>query len=75
MSIIFPPILSGPLSTVWKRRRDLDMISVNLGSNLGSRLLLWNFNFTPIVGYIPFAFLIEEAAIIFSQDMLSGTTK
>jgi hypothetical protein len=51
------------------------MISVNLGSNLGSTLLLWNFNFTPIVGYIPFAFLIEEAAIIFPQDMLSGTTK
>jgi hypothetical protein len=56
-----------------KRRRDLVRISVNLGSNLGSTLLLWNFNFTPLIDSIPFAFLVEEVAILFPEDILSGT--
>jgi hypothetical protein len=56
-----------------KRRRDLVRISANLGSNLVPTLFLWNFNFTPLVYSIPFAFLVEEVAIIFPEDILSGT--
>jgi hypothetical protein len=56
-----------------KTRRDLVRISANLGSNMVLTLLLWNFNFTPLVYSLPFAFLVEEAALIFSLDILSGT--
>ncbi len=36
-------------------------------------LLLRNIYITPTVDYITFAFLIEDVAIIFPKDILSGT--
>ncbi|MFO0005133.1 MAG: hypothetical protein ACK559_28790, partial [bacterium] len=57
----------------WKRRRDLVTSFVILGSNLGPTLSLRNIYFTPTVDFIPFAFLVEEVALVFPEDILSET--